>query len=187
MGWAVMTQIPFHLRYTLSRSQRLVTTVRTYWGVLWTLFVLVLFSFFCVETVVSAGSLSGMGLAVFGGLALFVLLVYRGLFIGLIDVLLVPVRRMDIMVEENAAGILIGTERWYLFLDGITDLRKYRDTWTIEHWNGIVLHVPADAISEDQIGHLKSAMQRGRTPEGFMAVVERGKRIEEIIRSERMR
>jgi hypothetical protein len=187
MGWAVMTQIPFHLRYTLSRSQRLVTTVRTYWGVPWTLFVLVLFSFFFFETVVSACSLSGLGLAVFGGLALFVLLVYRGLFVGLIDVLLVPVRRMDIMVEENAAGILIGTERWYLFLDGITDLRKYRDTWTIQHWNGIVLHVPADAISEDQIGHLKAAMQRGRTPEGFMAVVERGKRIEEIMRSERMR
>jgi hypothetical protein len=187
MGLAVMTQLPFHLRYTLNRSQRLVTIVRTYWGVPWTLFVLVLFSFFCVESVVSARSLSGMGLAVFGGLALFVFLVYRGLFVGLIDVLLVPVRRMDIMVEENAAGILIGTKRWYLFLDGITDLRKYRDTWTIQHWNGSVLHIPAAATSGDQIGHLKAATQRGRTPEGFMAVVERGKRIEEIMRSERMR
>ncbi len=187
IGWAVMTQLPFQIQYTLSRSQRLATTVRTHWGLPWTLFVLALFSFFFVETVVSAWSLSGMGVAVFGVLALFVLLLYRGLFVGLIDVLIVPVRRMDIMVDENAAAILIGTERWYLFLDGITDLRLDRDTWTIQHWNGIVLHVPADAMSEDQIEHLKKAMQRGRTPEGIAAVVERGKRIEEIMRSEGMR
>jgi hypothetical protein len=102
-------------------------------------------------------------------------------------VLMVPVRRIDIVVEENAAAILIGTERWYLFLDGITDLRNDRNTWTIQHWNGIVLHEPADAISEDQIEHLKKAMQRGRTPEGITAVVERGKRIEEIMRAQGMR
>ena len=41
----------------------------TYWGVAWTLFILSLFSFFCIRTIVSVWSLSGMGLAVFGGLA----------------------------------------------------------------------------------------------------------------------
>ena len=46
--------------------------------------------------------------------------------------------------SDTRAGILIGTERWYLFLDGITDLRKFRDdTWTIQHFNGSVLHIAA--------------------------------------------
>jgi hypothetical protein len=188
LGWAAMTQIPFHLRYTLSRSQRLVTTLRIHWGLPWTLFILCLFSFFCIRTIVSAWSLSGIGLAVFGGLALFVFLSHRGLFVGLIDVLLVPVRRMDVIVEENAAGILFGTERWYLFLDGITGLRRFSDnTWTIQHYNGTTFLVDASAISEDQIDYLKAAMERGRTPEGFKVVVERGKRIEQILRSARNR
>src|SRR4051794_12426201 len=120
-----MPHPPFHLRYTLSRGQRLVPHVRI-WGVASTLYVVVLFAFFGTEAVVSAWSLSAAGLAVFGGLALFVFVLFRGLFVGLLDVLLVPMRRMDVVVEEGAAGILVGAERWYLFLDGITDLRKFR-------------------------------------------------------------
>ena len=91
---------------------------------------------------------------------------------------------MDVIVEENAAGILFGTERWYLFLDGITGLRRFSDnTWTIQHYNGTTFLIDASAISEDQIDYLKAAMERGRTPDGFRAVVDRGKRIEEIMRS----
>jgi len=180
-----MPEIPFHLRYTLSRSQRLVPHLRI-WGLPLTLFVVPMFLFFCVQTVVAACLLSGFGLAVFGGLTLVGLVLYRGLFVGLLDVLLVPVRRMDVLAEENAAGILIGSERWYLFLDGITDLRKFSDdTWTVQHFNGCVLHIAADAIRDDQVAHLRAAMERGRTPEGIRAVIERGKRIQAILDSER--
>jgi hypothetical protein len=180
-----MPQIPFHLRYELSRRQRLVPYLRI-WGTPLALFVVVMFLFFCVQAVVSACSLSGMGVVVFAGLALFVLVLYHGLFVGLLDVLLVPVRCMDVIVEEDAAGVLIGSERWYLFLDGITDLRKFcDDTWTIQHFNGCMLHIAASAIGEDQIAHLRAAMERGRTPEGIRAVIERGKRITEILEAER--
>ena len=93
---------------------------------------------------------------------------------------------MDVVVEEDAAGILLGTERWYLFLDGITEIRKYRDdTWTIQHWNGSVLHIPVSAITVDQLEHMRRAMELGRTPEGMKAVIERGKRIEAILQAER--
>lgn len=65
---------------------------------------------------------------------------FRGIFVGLLDVLLIAVRVMDGVIEENAAGILLGKERWYLFLDGITDIRiLYRGTWTIQHFNGCMI------------------------------------------------
>lgn len=48
----------------------------------------------------------------------------------------VPKRSLDIILEKDALGILSGTERWYLFLDGVTSIHKYRkDIWTNEHWN----------------------------------------------------
>jgi hypothetical protein len=178
-----MPPTPFHLCYTLSRSQRLVPHLHL-WGWVYTPFVVLLFGFFGVRTAVSAYSWNGAGVAVFGGLALGLFFLLRGLFVGLLDVVLVPVRRMDVVVEENAAGILIGGERWYLFLDGILDIRKFRDdTWTIRHWNGTVLHIAASAITAEQVAYLRAAMERGRTPEGVRAVIERGRRIKEILDS----
>jgi hypothetical protein len=180
-----MPQVPFQLRYTLTRMQRLVPHLRI-WGVGWTLFVVVMSMFFCERTAAHVYPFDAMGIAVFGGLALFVLLLYRRLFIGFLDVLFVPARSMDVIVEDNAAGILIGTERWYLFLDGIINICKFReDTWTIQHFNGCVLNIDAPAIQEDQVTHLRDAMERGRTPEGIKAVIERGKRIKAIQESER--
>jgi hypothetical protein len=93
---------------------------------------------------------------------------------------------MDVTLEETAAGILVGEERWYLFLDGITDIRKFRDDiWTIQQFNGAVLNIAASAITEQQLEHIRAAMERGRTPEGVRAVIERGKRIQEIFESDR--
>src|SRR5262245_12068333 len=121
-----MTQAPFHVRYTLSRGQRLTPHLRIY-GVVSTLFNVTVFVFFCAQSVASTWTFSAEGMAVFGALAIFVFVLHRRLVVGLLDVLIVPMRRMDVVVEADAAGILIGAERWYLFLDGITDLRKFRD------------------------------------------------------------
>jgi hypothetical protein len=54
--------------------------------------------------------------------------------------------------------------------------------WTLRHWNGTVLHIPADAITDAQLAHLRAAMERGRTPEGIRAVIERGRRLAELER-----
>ncbi len=172
-----MCEVPFHLHYTLNRTQRLVPLVRI-WGLGYTPFVITLFAFFSVQTVVSICRLSLQGVGVFGGLALLVFFLCRGLFRGLVDVLTVPSREVDVVFEEQAAGILLGRERWYLFLDGIHDIRQYRrDLWTIQHHNGSVLHIPAAAIRPEQLEHLTTAMERGRTPEGVKAVIERGRQI----------
>ena len=171
-----MPHVPFQLRYTISRSQRLVPHVRL-WGVFTTIFVLVMFAFFSVRTMFAIWWLEWAAIVVFGGLALGVFVLYRGLFVGLIDVLTVPRRHVDAVIEENAAGILLGKERWYLFLDGITSIKQYRtDVWTIQHYNGSVLHIPVCAITDEQMSHIRVAMERGHTPEGVRAVIERGGR-----------
>ncbi len=177
-----MAQIPFHVEYSLSRSQRLVPHLRV-WGPLWPLFI-ILFLFVFVQTVVSLCTLSGFGAAVYGSLTLLVLVLCRGLFVGLIDVLLVPVHHMDVTVEDNAMSVLLGGERWHLFLDTIIDLQNFRkDTWTVQFYNGCVVNISASAIQEDQLDHLRAAMERGRTPEGIQAKIERGRRINMIMES----
>jgi hypothetical protein len=145
------------------------------------LFIVPTWLFFAIQTVVMAYYLNVFLFVVFGGLTLFGWVLSRGLFVGLLDVALVANREMDVVVEENVAGVLLGAERWYLFLDGFIDMRKYReDTWTLQHFNGCVLHIAASAITEDQLAHFRSAMARGRTPEGVQAVIERGRCMEEL-------
>jgi hypothetical protein len=178
------TQVPFRLQYSLSRSQRPELYARMHlrwWSILFIPFCLAVLTFFVWQAIESAWRRDACGVAVFGGLTLLPLLHVLGLFESLLDVLIVPVRHMDVEVEENGAGVLLGRERWWLFLDGFTDLTRFRaDTWTLEHFNGCVLHITASAISDDQLNHIRAAMRRGRTPEGIRAVIERGKQIEEI-------
>jgi len=145
--------------------------------------------FIVIRFFVGVWKLALKDVAVFGLLACVFLILMRRPIMGLLDVLLVPRRQMDITIEEcedgtSAAGILLGKERWYLFLDGITDIRRYReDVWTIHHFNGSMLHIPVSAITQELMDYLEKAMQRGRTPEGFASVIERGRRIREIMRN----
>jgi len=173
-----MAQVLFHLRYTLNRRQRLVPHLRI-WTPTAVILVATLFVFFLLEAYLSS--------IVFGFFAFLLLIVFRRMFRGILDVIFVPVRRMDVTFETGAdgavaAGILITSERWYLFLDGITDIQRLqKDTWTLQHFNGTVLHISALAITDDQIRFIRSVPERGRTPEGIKAVIERGKRIQEIM------
>jgi hypothetical protein len=182
-----MPEVPFQLQYTLSRSQRLIPHLGTWgllgcWGLANLALLLLILGFFC--TMIAAWAIDGnwresAGFAIF---AVGLLFLFQGLFRGLLDVIRVPARPMDILFQENAAGILIGDERWWLFLDGITSIEQYRnDVWTIRHWNGSVLNIPTSAITDDQMQWIRAAMERGRTPEGRQAVIERGRRIEPIL------
>jgi hypothetical protein len=176
-----MCQVPFQLQYKLNRRQRLVPLWRI-WGVAVTPFVVVMLIFFAVATVVSILFLRPWDVVLFGSLGVVTFFLYRELFVGLMDVVRFPLRKMDIVVELNAADILLGGERWRLFLDGITEMRKYRrDTWTIQFWNGTLLHIDGSAITEDQVGHLRAAMEHGRTAEGIQAVIERGRKMRRVI------
>ncbi len=183
-----MTSVPFHLRYTLSRRQRL-WGLYDAWGWFAPLMAIPVWTFLVLRMGWSFWTLEWAGIALFGGLALGVTCLYAGLFRGLVDLVCVPKRHMDVLVEDNgagaAAGILLGGERWYLFLDGITSIRRYRDLWTIQHYSGSVLWIPASAITDEQVAFLHDHLRRGHTPEGIRAVIERGRRIQQLIAADR--
>jgi hypothetical protein len=187
-GGPTMVEVPFHLQYTLSRSQRLVTLLgrsgllHRVWGPAFLLFFILLLVFWMIRAVASLLDRDLVGIAVFGGLALGSSLLYGDLVGGLLDIIRIPARPMDIVFEENAADILLGGERWRLFLDGIMSIEKYRDdVWAIQHWNGVVLNIPASAMTDEQVKWIRAAMERGHTPEGRQAILERGRRIERIL------
>lgn len=176
-----MPDIPFHLRYTLTRGQRIVPHIRI-WGIASSPFILGLFGFFLVAAVINFSRLrllDGFGFLLLAGL---VFVLARGFFVGIIDVLATRNREVDLLVEKDAAGVLLRAQRWWLFLDGFVEIRKYRrDVWTLRHYNGCVLNVPTAQVSEDLLDYIKAAMERGRTPEGVRAVIDRGRRITEIL------
>lgn len=166
-----MPQVPFHLRYDLTRWQRLIP----HFGV-WGPVSLAIPAMF-------VGIISfAMANSPWWALSLLpVLFIFRNFFIGLLDVILRRVRNIEILVEENALGYLAGDECWYLFLDGIIDITQYRkDVWTLQHGNGSVVNVLESEITDDHIKYIKAAAERGRTPEGFQAVIERGRLIQHI-------
>lgn len=168
------------IRYSLTRRQRLIPHLRI-WGPFYVPFALMLLTFFAVRTLFAVASLEWLAVLVFGGLFVFFVLFLRGMIVGVMDVLFVPVRPMDITIEKNGLGVMVKEERWYLFLDAVTSITEYVDgLWTIEHSNGSVVHVPTHLISKDQLEHLRSRMEHGRTAEGIRETIERGKVIQEL-------
>jgi hypothetical protein len=180
-----VVQFPVNLRYTLSRSQRLVPHLGI-WGTWWTLFILSVMLFWLYAAIDNALKGNFCGAFGFVGMGFLVFIGLRPMFVGLIDVLFVARREMDVEIQENGAGVIISAERWWLWLDGFTDVRKFRaDTWTLQHWNGCVIHIAASAISEDVIDHIRAKMAFGKTREGVLAVVERGRLIQAMRAAER--
>lgn len=164
-----MSEVPFELRYQLSRGQRLVSHLKL-WGPLSVLIPLVL-----VALVVSFLRIGWAGL-----LALAWMWFFRNFFRGLADVLFRKAAVMDLRFEENGLGFLAEGKRWWLFLDGLTSIDQLKaGVWTLQHWNGSVVHIPTDAITDAQLAYLRAAMARGKTPEGVQAVIERGRQVAE--------
>jgi hypothetical protein len=175
-----MAEVPFHLRYPLTRGQRMGPHLRI-WGRAILPFVLAVFALFLALAGFHLSQYRFWDGSVFLLFALLVFLLFRGLFLGIVDVLVTRTREMDVVVDEDAAGVLVRGQRCYLFLDGFCEIRKYRsDIWTLHHRNGVVLNLPTTAISESHLDHIRAAIERGRTPEGIRAVIERGRRIREI-------
>ena len=172
------------IRYSLTRRQRLIPHLRI-WGPAFVPYYVLLETFFVVRLIVAVFTLEWFAVLTFGLLAFGMLILFRGLVTGLVDVVMKARREMNITIEDNGLGILIGSERWYLFLDGITKISQYTsDVWTIEHWNGSVVHVLKDVISDEQLDHMRKRMEFGRTAEGTAATIERGRQIQAIYEQE---
>lgn len=137
-----MQWLPLELRYDLTRRQRLVPHLR-----IWRPFALLII----VSVAGAAWAIVNRGWW-YLALLLLLLFLFRGLFIGLVNVLLVGRQPMDIVIERNGLGFLAGKERWYVSLDGLTSFQQLVEgVWTVQHWSGIVVNIPADLLSAEQV------------------------------------
>ena len=88
--------------------------------------------------------------------ALLVLLM-RGFFIALVQITLWPRQRLCVAIEERGVGFGEDEPEWWIFTDGILRFdRACADVWTLYHYNGTVLSVPADVISPEDVSFLRS-------------------------------
>jgi hypothetical protein len=160
-----MVEVPFELRYQLTRWQRLVPHL-ILWGPLSIVIPLTL-------PLLVLGVMQTWW-AVF--LVIPLVFLFGGFFYGLADVVFRRTAMIDLLIEENGLGFLAGGQRWWLFLDGLIRIEQLTGgVWTLQHHNGSVVNIPAHAISEAQLDYLRAAMARGHTPEGMQTVIERGR------------
>jgi len=110
-----MTQVLFHLRYTLSRRQRFILLIRA-WSLPFVVLVISLLLFFLVQTFLQCS-------IVFGLFSLLLLICFQQIFRVLVEVILVPKREMDVTFEKqwrlgarcrdsNGEGPLVSFSRW---------------------------------------------------------------------------
>ncbi len=170
---------PCHIEYDLNRRQRLVAHLGVWAPCFGGLLVLLAGS---IVLIVALSFLVSRWFVVLSVVPLLVAVgQFSGFLRGLINVVFVPLQHMDIIVEETALGFMARGERFWAFLDGITGIQKHsKDTWTILHHNGTVINIPVSAIEERHVDHMRTMAEKGKTPEGVQAKIERGRRIMEI-------
>jgi hypothetical protein len=136
---------PFHLRFTLSRRQRIPE----------------LFPWLPAL----AGSLGfSIGIAFLGSVVspwflLFLLLpliFYRGLFALLLELTFYPSKPIEVVVDDDALTVQTGGEKRCLPLAGIIQVFREGNTWTVLHTDGTTLFIPARIVTDIQMEFLKS-------------------------------
>lgn len=88
-------------------------------------------------------------------------LVYRGLVVFVFDLVVRDGRVVEVFADGTTIEVISGVERRKLPLDGVFQVFRSGDTWTVLHLDGSVLTIPASAISGEQVEYLKSFARRG--------------------------
>src|SRR5260370_40751487 len=116
-----MATVPFQLQYELSRRERLIPHVRI-WGPFAFVIPLALLGFLYFSISVDWRFVLPI---------LPCIWLFGNLFVGLADPIFQRTVQMDLQVEENAVGLLIGKERSWLFLDGFLSIEQLtKGVWT---------------------------------------------------------
>jgi hypothetical protein len=104
--------------------------------------------------------------------------VLRGLIAGIVQVSFMPAQHMNIIINEQGLGFMTGNQRWWVHLDSIVRIDRYRDDlWTFACYHGEMISVPVSLISEEALAHVRARMEWSRTPEGVQAAVNRGRQL----------
>jgi hypothetical protein len=141
-----MLQLTFQLRYDLTRRQRLIPHLRIWQR----------HAFLVIVCVFGAAAALFCRSWWYFVLLLCLLFIFRGFFVGLLNVALIRRQHMNIVVEQNGLGFLVGNDRWYFALDGLTAFDSLAEgVWTVQHWNGSVVNIPVELLSPEQVQFLR--------------------------------
>jgi hypothetical protein len=141
---------PFHISYTLTRRQRLRVEV-----VPW-LPALAGTVGFGVGALYLAASVSSWCVLLLG----LPVAMYRGLFAFALDLTFRGARPVDLHVDDPEMEVRTDGAVKQLALTGIFQVFRSGDVWTVLHLDGTVLTIPADAITGEQVGYLRSFAHR---------------------------
>jgi hypothetical protein len=142
--------IPLHLQFTLTRRQRLAVE-------LWP---------WLPAVAATLGFTVGAAFLVLNVSRWFVVMLllppvaYRGLFVFAFDIVVRGGRLTTVTESEAELVVQSGGATEFHPLDGVFQVYRSDDVWTVLHLDGAVLTIPADAITAEQIDYLKSFARR---------------------------
>jgi hypothetical protein len=87
-------------------------------------------------------------------------IVYRGLFAFAFEIIARAGRPIELLVGDSEMELRSCGEVKLLPLDGIFQMFRADDVWTVLHLDGSLLTIPVDAITAEQVEYLKSFARR---------------------------
>ena len=147
---------PFHLHYTLTRRQRLRVELLPW---LPAVAGTVGFSVGAVYLTLSASEWFLLLLALPP-------VVYRGLFLFALDIAVNYNRAVELSADAGVLEVRAGGAEGRLPLEGVFQVFRSGDAWTVLHLDGTVLTIPAEAIDAEQVGYLRAFARRAGPARG---------------------
>lgn len=141
---------PFRLQYGLTRRQRLAVELMPW------LPAIAATVGFGLGAVYFALTVS----PVFLVLLLIPLLVYRGLVLFAAEIVFRARRPVELVVTDVTLEVRTRGEARELPLDGIIQVFREGDVWTVLHLDGTALSIPLDAITPEQVEFLRAFAHR---------------------------
>jgi len=145
-----MAPVPFHLRYDLTRRQRLAAQLQSWAPCLAA----------CLGFTLGVSFLGSVVDRRFLLLLPLPVVVSRKFLLWLLDLLRHPACPVDVEVAADGLGVRVGDDSAWLPLDGVIQVCKSDGGWDVIHAGGTVLTIPAAAITAEQLDFLKAAARR---------------------------
>jgi hypothetical protein len=79
------------------------------------------------------------------------------LIAGFVKPLVSGVQRMDVIIEEDRIGFLLGRDRLWLPLDEIVRIERFGDVWAILG-SDAGIDIPVSAVDEKYVTHMRARM-----------------------------
>jgi hypothetical protein len=93
-------------------------------------------------------------------MALLPLVVYRGLFAFAFDLVFRGGPPVEVLVTDTHLEVRTQGEARPLPLDGVFQVFREGSVWTVLHLDSPPLSIPADAITAEQVAHLRTFAHR---------------------------